>query len=268
MPLDEIHQHAIDVFVKDLASGAAAIKGKPLGRKTINNITSVLGTLMKYAKRNQVFKGTELHLFLETEDPDRWPLPPESLQAMLNACMSGTASMKAAGLRYKVALLLANDCGMRVGEVRGLDWSAVDFKRSILHIRQAFDTDNNLGPPKTWHRRVLPVSNRLETALLELHLQKGRPTSGFVITHLKSKKNLGYSSFREKLLAIYDAADVTRPQQPWHCMRHAFCTTLARAKEDIYVIQDLAGHKSIVTTRGYIHVNEEQKRAAIHNAFG
>ena len=35
-----------------------------------------------------------------------------------------------------------------------------------------------------------------------------------------------------------------------------------------YVIQDLAGHKSIETTRRYIHVNEEQKRQAIMNAFG
>lgn len=267
-PLDEITQHTVDVFIKDLASGKSAKNGKPLARKTINNITSVLGSLMKYAKLNRELVGVPgLQLFLETEDNELWALPPEDLDAMLRACVSNHKGMRSAGLRYQVALLLANDCGMRVGEVRGLDWSAVNFERNTIQVRQAFDTDNNLGPPKTWHRRILPMSKRLARRIGELHLQKGRPASGFVITHLTSEKNLGYSSVREKLLAIYKVAGVERPSQPWHCMRHAFCTSLAHAGVEAATIQKLAGHKSVDTTMGYIHVNEAQMRDAISATF-
>lgn len=267
-PLDEITQHAVDVFIKDLASGKSARNGQPLARKTINNITSVLGSLMKYAKLNRDLVGVPgLHLFLETEDNELWPLPPEDLLKMLSACVSEHTLMKSAGLRYQVALLLANDCGMRVGEVRGLDWEAVSFERNTIQVRQAFDTDNNLGPPKTWHRRILPMSKRLGSRLAELHLQKGRPTSGFVVTHLTSERALGYSSVREKLLTIYKVSRVEKPSQPWHCMRHAFCTSLARAGVEAATIQKLAGHKSVDTTMGYIHVNEAQMRAAIADTF-
>ena len=111
------------------------------------------------------------------------------------------------------------------------------------------------------------MSKRLARRLGELHLQKGRPASGFAITHLTSERNLGYSSVREKLLAIYQVAGVDQPAQPWHCMKHAFCTSLARAGVEAATIQKLAGHKSIDTTMGYIHVNEAQMREAISSTF-
>ena len=72
----------------------------------------------------------------------------------------------------------------------------------------------------------------------------------------------------DKLGDIYTASGVTKPEQPWHALRHAFCTTLAGSGVDVAVIRDLAGHKSIETTMRYIHVNDAQKRDAISKAFG
>ncbi|MCW5807216.1 MAG: tyrosine-type recombinase/integrase [Deltaproteobacteria bacterium] len=50
---------------------------------------------------------------------------------------------------------------------------------------------------------------------------------------------------------------------PWHSLRHAFCSELARAGVPVHVIQKLAGHKSIETTLRYMHVDRDDKRAAI-----
>ncbi len=49
--------------------------------------------------------------------------------------------------------------------------------------------------------------------------------------------------------------------------KNPFCTSLARAGVEAATIQKLAGHKSIDTTMGYIHVNEAQMRSAIADTF-
>jgi hypothetical protein len=44
-----------------------------------------------------------------------------------------------------------------------------------------------------------------------------------------------------------------RPTQPWHSLRHAFCTTLAAAAGvEVSVIRELAGHKSVETTMSIV----------------
>jgi len=48
-----------------------------------------------------------------------------------------------------------------------------------------------------------------------------------------------------------------------HIIRHSFCTQLNKSGEDITVIKELAGHKSISTTEKYIEIYEQEKRKAI-----
>lgn len=50
----------------------------------------------------------------------------------------------------------------------------------------------------------------------------------------------------------------------WHrATRHTFCTRLQEAGVDVLEIAELAGHRDITTTRGYVHVAPERLRAAI-----
>lgn len=259
MRLDEIRQHDVDLFVGDLLSGTAAKRKKALSRKTINNITSVLGTLLRYALRNGDIDRVGLVLFMQSDVKELNALEALDLEKLLGVCRD---------LRYRVALLLANDCGMRVGELRALRWSDIDEIGRRASISQAFDSDGNLGPPKTWRARTIPISERLWEAMGELVPVGQRATSGYVLTKIGSQEPLSYWAVRDKLVGLYEVAKVPRPDQPWHCLRHAFCTRLAGANVPLPIIQDLAGHKSIETTRRYIHVNDREKRDAIAKAFG
>jgi len=115
---------------------------------------------------------------------------------------------------------------------------------------------------------VVPISERLWAAMEELKPTGERATSAFVLTRLGDEKPLSYWAVRDKIGDLYRTSKVKQPSQPWHALRHAFCTTLAAAGVDVAIIKELAGHKSIETTMRYIHVNDRQKRDAISKAFG
>jgi site-specific recombinase XerD len=52
-----------------------------------------------------------------------------------------------------------------------------------------------------------------------------------------------------------------------HTLRHTFCTLLAEAGVALEVIAELAGHADLRTTRLYVHVTDQRRRAAIRRTF-
>jgi integrase len=54
-----------------------------------------------------------------------------------------------------VAILLAAEAGLRIGEIRGLQWT--DLKGGRLTVRRAIDQRNNVGSPKHNKVRTVPL---------------------------------------------------------------------------------------------------------------
>ena len=258
MRLDTIRQIDIDLFMSDLLKGA--LKKKGLARKTVNNISSVLASLLRYAHRNKVIDAIALEFFVKSEPNELSALSDKDLIALLKACDDP---------RYRAAILLASDAGMRVGELRAVRWSDVNESAPSIRIAQALDTEGNLGAPKSWRARTVPLSTRLWDAIRALmpSRQLGWTGSGTILTKLDSGAPLSYWAVLEKLTDIYKVAGITKPRMPWHCLRHSFCTRLANSGASIHIIKEMAGHKSIETTLRYMHTTEDEKRAAIDRVF-
>lgn len=49
----------------------------------------------------------------------------------------------------------------------------------------------------------------------------------------------------------------------WHDHRHTFCSRLAMKGENLKVIQELAGHKTIQMSARYAHLGQTALRAAV-----
>src|SRR5690606_180933 len=131
--------------------------------------------------------------------------------------------------RYKVALLLGRNAGLRIGEIRALRWCDVDERNKRITIRAAYDTAQNLKTTKTRRIRKVPLEKML---LAEMKLLM--PTDslewagkGTILANLKTGEPLSYWATRDAILALYEKAEVELPRLPWHCLRHAFCTELA-----------------------------------------
>lgn len=49
---------------------------------------------------------------------------------------------------FRTAVFLDGSSGLRVGELLGLKWEDVDFKKNVIHIRRSI-VKQKIGPPKT-----------------------------------------------------------------------------------------------------------------------
>jgi len=164
--------------------------------------------------------------------------------------------------RYRVAVLLAAEAGLRIGEIRGLQWTDIDQDVGQLTVRRAVDTRGNVTSPKHDKRRTVPLSPALASALRSL------PRRGLWVVSRLDGGLLTYWAARDALVEVYRAAGVSIAAMPWHSLRHHFGTELAGRGVPLPTIKELMGHASIATTLRYVTVADEQKRDAIARAFG
>jgi integrase len=84
-------------------------------------------------------------------------VPFDDVRKLLTACTDD---------RYIVAIRLAAEAGLRIGEVRGLQWG--DVRDGWITIRRSVDTRNNVTAPKHNKSRKVPLSPALAAALAKL----------------------------------------------------------------------------------------------------
>lgn len=257
LPVDQIGQEYVDRVRADLLLELTR-SGKPRERRTVNNIMSVLSALLRYAATNgRRGSVSEMRFIIKEDESELVALHPEQVDALVAATSD---------LRYRAAILLGADAGLRIGEIRGLEWDCLNELRRRVIVSRAIDPANNEGSAKNRKRRSVPMTPRLWDAVAALP-RRGRS----VIGRRSDGRALGYYTMREALLKSYDKAKVPPPPKPWHCLRHTFCTELAKAGVSIHVIKRLAGHESIETTLKYMHATErdlDQAVEALAGTFG
>lgn len=244
--LDEIRQSHVQHFI--------AAQRRKVSPKTVNNRLAVLSSLLRYAATNEIIPEPALRFESGDEIEGRriFALPTADVDRLLAA---------ATDARYRAAILLATEAGLRAGEIRGLQWG--DVRGDVLEVRRALDNETDeVVLPKHNRFRTVPISPRLASALAAL------PRRGLWIVSRLDGDLLGYFGLRDAIEAVYDRAGVARPAKLIHCLRHTFGTVAARRGVPIAILQELLGHASIETTRRYITVTEDDKRDAIARAFG
>lgn len=119
----------------------------------------------------------------------------------------------------------------------------------------------HLVRPKTltgW--RVVPLVDPLWSILDRLHERAGRPTSGLVFT-APTGDPIDPRDDLDSWVDLLRTADVPRIRR--HDARHTAATLLLALGIDPKVIAQILGHSSILTTRGYQHVNLQMARDAL-----
>lgn len=240
MTIGELGQAKVNAF-----AGAELKRGMTV--KTVNNRLAVLSTLIKYVTGEK----SKLRFKLAGMASEVAAVSSDDVEKLLVA---------AGDERYRVAILLASEAGLRIGEIRGLQWT--DVKDGQVTVRRALDVVTNEPlPPKHDKVRAVPLSPRIVAALATL------PRRGIWIVSRLDGESLGYWGMIEAVHAIYDRAGVDRPRNAMHCLRHTFGTVMAK-RVPLPVLQKLMGHADVQTTLRYVDVNEDDKRDAIALVFG
>lgn len=205
---------------------------------------------------------------------EREPLDAAQLRAVLHA--ADDVQARGADVRYGVAWWLAGLLGLRRGEIAGLTWRDLDWKRGELRIRQglAFDGDKGfaLGPLKTENSpRTLPVGPLLLARLRQLWdvRQAERRVAGaewqehgLIICEEDGRPLHSLQMLNDALSRLERATDGLPHLHP-HLLRHT-CATLLDEIASETVITAILGHsKGRNITRRYVHSTEKAKRAAV-----
>ncbi len=177
------------------------------------------------------------------------------------------------GLRDRAILETMYSAGLRVSEVVGLDDADLDFQAGLLRVRG-----------KGRRERLAPVGSYAVNALQRwLRVRKLHPQEKGTQLICATKK-LAASPFPaapvfvnrfgrrlttrsvarmlEKYLKITGLDSRTSP----HSLRHSFATHLLDRGADIRSVQELLGHKSLVTTQIYTHVSTTALREIYQRA--
>jgi len=164
----------------------------------------------------------------------------------------------------KAAILLGGDAGLRMGEILGLEWSALHFARNQLEVKKAISRNEEKAPK--WNSfRSIEMTARLVEALKAV--QEGAARVGRVLRpvgllalrtdDVPTTKKLAYA------LRLAEQSAGLVPRGRLHMLRHAFGARLAMAGATIKEIAELMGHKNLKTTEIYMHLSPSLKGRAI-----
>ncbi len=168
-------------------------------------------------------------------------------------------------LRNEAILRLSFQCGLRVGEIAGLQWrlhvTDVDGKvGDVLRISRSITK----GTQRTVSRD-LPIAAELKAVLSAL--REARPADNYVVYALAAPRRFTGGQRARNLHGGTDANTLTKflsrlyedamlEGVTSHSGRRTFVTTLARscnlAGYSLKDVQQLAGHTSLESTREYI----------------
>lgn len=180
-----------------------------------------------------------------------------------------------------LALNIELELGLRRGELAGLEWKDINFKKNIIHIRNNMVYTNNdvrLDTPKTEEsERQLYISDNLKSLLKkhkkiqsenrleykEMYVENifNDNLKNFVLTWEDGKYiHPNYYTIRfKKILKKYNLNTNIR----FHDLRHTNATLLLQNKVDFKIIQKRLGHADISTTMDiYAHVNIDMQKEA------
>lgn len=163
------------------------------------------------------------------------------------------------GLRDRAILETMYSAGLRVSEVVGLNESDVDLRAEILRVRGK-GRKERLAPIGSFAARAL----RRWLAVRRLHpSQPAGPAAPVFVNRFG--RRLTTRSVARMLEKYLRTAGLDRRTTP-HSLRHSFATHLLDRGADIRSVQELLGHKSLVTTQIYTHVSTASLRAIYERA--
>ena len=159
--------------------------------------------------------------------------------------------------------------GLRTGELIGLKWSDIDFKKKVMHIERSMEYRHSVGewrigePKSKSGYRDVPLT---EEAISILKKQKENlkeikviniQFKDFVFLCRKGEptKNSAYDT---SLFKLCDKAGIDRFSM--HVLRHTYATRAIEGGIRPKTLQVILGHSNVgITMNLYVHVTEDEK---------
>jgi integrase/recombinase XerC len=186
-------------------------------------------------------------------------LPHFLTTAEVGRLLAAPAADSAAGLRDRAILETLYSAGLRVSELCGLSDSDLNLTESVLLV-QGKGRRERLAPLGSF--ALAALEQWLRVRQLSPREVQGRGAPVFTNRFGTRLTTRSVGRMLEKYLRITGLDERTSP----HTLRHSFATHLLDRGADIRSVQELLGHKSLVTTQIYTHISTASLREAYEKA--
>jgi len=225
--------------------------------KSISAILTTLRVFLKFLYFNQY---TNEDLSLKVPKQCRYYYPPvpsvwekEDVKRMLDGIDRGNPT----GKRDYAILLLVAKLGIRVGDIKSLRLSDLNWQAKSIGIRQN----------KTKNYVTYPILHDIGWALID-YLKNARPVSNSPIVFIRMIPP--YEAFGENANLHYIITKYTRlsgiriprgQRHGLHSLRHTLASTLLEQGTPLPIISEILGHFNSKSTVGYLRIGIEMLRA-------
>lgn len=239
--IDEVTPDVLQQFMMDR---------QYLARNTLHTMMALISEMLDYAVEDGLLPknpAASKRLFNPSNKKDRRrALTLEEIQDVIKQLYETD------NLEHRRILALMLFTGMRRGEVLGLKWEDIDFKKGAISVNKAVSYSSNqpiLSTTKTHNGiRTIPLNPQLRELL------KPYGTEGFIIGGDKPLTKMVYDRIFRHIREKFDLHGATA-----HVFRHTYLSMLNQAGVDPKTIQAIGGHGNFMLTYDlYVHSNRSQ----------
>jgi integrase/recombinase XerD len=154
--------------------------------------------------------------------------------------------------RLQCLVLVLADTGARLGEALGLKWSEVDFDSLLVLLHGKGGKD----------RRV-PFSAELRKFLWRFNCASMAHNRESLVFATRDGNRLGNRVVLRDVKLLCDRLGIRCPARSLHAFRHTMAVNYVRSGGNVFYLQRILGHASLVMTRKYVALDTEDL-SAVH----
>ncbi len=235
--LEEVTTERIDAYRARLVD-----EGR-LSARTINKLLVILHGVLRRAMRVYGLRTNPAALV------DRQPLRRSGDFQVLSPAEVEALARAAESNQDAAIFRVAAFTGLRLGELRALRWTDVDFEKRLVHVRRNFTHGAELAP-KSGRVRSVPMIDQAARALDGLSRRDRFTDSDDLVFVDDVGGHLDDWRLRRRFHSALEAAGL--PRLRLHDLRHTF-GTLAVQVFPLSDVRAYMGHADIQTTMIYVH---------------
>lgn len=231
------------VNVRDFLDHMLRDSTRAMTKKCLTTLRSIISAAQE---RGQVLHNVARDVKLrraERHEPDRVFPTKDEIRSLITQ----------APPKHQPLILTAIFTGMRMSELRGLTWDAVDFDRSIITVRKRADRYCDMGNTKSRSgRREIPMGPQLAAKLREWKLACPTGEMKLVFPNgvgkVETHSNIYNRIFKPLMIECGIVDDQGGPRFSLHALRHAAASLFIEQGWPPKKIQVMLGHSSITMT--------------------
>ncbi|MEM7782605.1 MAG: tyrosine recombinase XerC [Planctomycetota bacterium] len=241
----------------DLRTYVAALHEAGYAKSSVSRRLASMRSYFRFAQREGLCESNPAKP-LRNPRRDR-KLPHFLTTREIGKLLSAPARDQSMGLRDRAMLETLYSAGLRVSELVGIDTSDLDLSAGLVRVRGKGKRER-LAPLGSYAIRAIKRWLRLRSPAKSLSDEENQAV--FLNKFGKRITTRSVARMLEKYLLQTGLDQRTSP----HTLRHSFATHLLDSGADIRSVQELLGHKSLVTTQIYTHVSTAGLKRAYEKA--